>query len=754
MTTTMKTATNILVGICSCAGARARREAVRRTWLSRESPGIVCRFFLGGPDPLPPGESEHAVLLDAPDGYNELPAKVFAFFRYALEHFDFEWLFKCDDDTYLDLDRLPELATPGCELIGDTMVEARSAPSGGAGYFLSRSMVEKIAALPALPISGAEDLIVGRLVSQLGGSMKATGRLSMDHASFPDAVNDMVSAHWCSPAVMEAIHTLRARKPDEVLAAEHPFWKDDLLFYSGGLFRRKSTCCHGRWEVQDGGSLALLWERWPSEQLLRRGDAYVGSQTILRSRNGGPLPDMPGVCPEGDASRPSFARTGPLRIHLACGERRFPGWVNLDAPNYRIDRPLPWKDGEADAYYLEYGLERLSPRSCCSFFREVWRTLRWGGVLRLVFIDIRLFALRQTPALLQFLRQRKSEAPPGSGAVETLLHSESHESLWTKESMECLLREIGFTVVEQKPGDSSEPALQGLERLKNDENPFELLGTVCLEARKERASTLEATPASASLEAAAAPRFVTPRFGAGQRTGNRLFQIAAVYAHALRHGLACRIPWRCGKEANELFHFLGEDAAPCPAGGQGEPVVYREPSFSYRPIPATVTHGAIEGYFQSERYFADCEAEIRALFRRLTAPKREGCAGVHLRRGDYLRRKKMYHSPDAAFLSAALGKLSAGIRELVIFSDEPEEARALVASLPEARRFELSVDRHPALEALREMTAMQELILSCSTFSWWGAWLGRPETVLIQKRWFAGFIADDQDVYCPAWIRI
>ncbi len=51
-------------------------------------------------------EEEDTVGLDAPDGYNELPAKVKSFFRYALENYEFEWLFKCDDDTYLELSRL------------------------------------------------------------------------------------------------------------------------------------------------------------------------------------------------------------------------------------------------------------------------------------------------------------------------------------------------------------------------------------------------------------------------------------------------------------------------------------------------------------------------------------------------------------------------------------------------------------------------------------------------------------------------
>ena len=74
--------------------------------------------------------------------------------------------------------------------------------------------------------------------------------------------------------------------------------------------------------------------------------------------------------------------------------------------------------------------------------------------------------------------------------------------------------------------------------------------------------------------------------------------------------------------------------------------------------------------------------------------------------------------------------------------------------VPEAGRFELAFDGHGTLDALRELTSMQELVLSCSSFSWWGAWLGNQDKVFIQKEWFAGKITDYQDVYVKKWIRI
>lgn len=479
----MKKKVDILVGICSCTQARDRRDGVRRTWLRQREAGIECVFFLGGDNSLTDKDEEDTVRLDAPDGYNELPAKVFSFFRHALENYEFDWLFKCDDDTYLDLHRLAGLCDPDYDLVGDAMINTRRAPSGGAGYLLKRSIVERLVALPGKPYSGAEDLIVGRLVDKLGGRFLFSPRLHASYSCYPVGDNEAISAHWCSPDTMEAIHTFRYKDPETIYDGSHSHWEDELLFYACGIFRRRNSYCFGRWNLTENGTLELLWQSWASEQLLMRDDMYVGSKTILRPREGNQtLAELRGCAREG-SSLPGEA--APLRIHLDCGERRLPGWLNLDAPHYDKALPLLWKDGEVDAYFLEHGLEQLTAASCCLFFREVWRTLRPGGILRIAFIDIRLFAAGQTPALVQFLKCTRSQAAVAAGAVETLLQTQGHLSLWTLDIVILLLKEIGFTVTVTEPGASAHDFLQGLERQKSpDENPFGLLGTTCIEAQK------------------------------------------------------------------------------------------------------------------------------------------------------------------------------------------------------------------------------------------------------------------------------
>lgn len=754
----------ILVGICSAHGYYERRKAVRETWLKHPQEGVECLFFLGGD--VPEREREDTVGLDAADSYIDLPAKVLAFFRYALEHYEFDWLFKCDEDTYLDLSRLPELADPQYGIIGDVLLERRNSPSGGAGYLLKREIVERIVNRTDVPLRGAEDLIFGKLALEEGAVPHSTPRLYMSNAHYPAPDNDEVSAHWCNPALMRVLELLRHGQPDMICRASHQYWKDDLLFYKEGVFRRRSTPCYGWWSMAADGILTLRWKMWGEEQLMKEGRKFSGSSLEIEPQGEGTIDELQNGLSDSldEKAQPQKVHDRMERLHLGCGNRLLPGWLNLDLPRYDITRPLPWKDGSVRAYYLEHVIEYVSQTSLCRFLREVWRTLRPDGVLRLAITDRALHAdgvrLHYAP-----FRQRQTGVNEGSGwELEALIEQDGARAFWVLESLSLFLKMAGFDVTRHEPGQSDDPALQGLERQSPpDEDPFLLMGTVCLEARKPKGASPMSFRASRATETRSLDSdehnpeddlYVSPFFCTGSRTGNRLFQIAAVYAHSLRYGLECRVPWRCRKEISRLYDMLGSPAGVCPDGGYTGSIAYSEPRFCYTPIPEAVRQGLLNGYFQSEKYFADCGKEIRALYARLTAPRREGEAGVHVRMGDYLKMSHQFRSPDAEFLEEAISRLSKDIRVLHVFSDNPGQALQLVRSVPAARKFELVLNEEDTLGALRSLSGMQELVMSCSSFSWWAAYLGEPDQVIVQKDWFAGVISDYQDVYRTSWIKL
>ena len=258
------TVTRILLAVCTCQNHTGKRQAVRETWFPRGVDGVDARFFMGCGGIM---EEEDTVVLDVADDYDHLPAKVMAFFRHALEHFDFDWLFKCDDDTYVDLSRLPDLALDGVDLVGNRFLWERGAPSGGAGYLLSRRIVERLVREGTLPDTGDEDLLIGREAMRLGAVVMATNRLRHNAHSYPRQDNDLVSAHWLGPERMRAVHTLRHGIPVAEIEVEHPMWNDTLVIHGNGVFARRQGMCAGVLTGEPGNAI-LQWFDWEPERLV------------------------------------------------------------------------------------------------------------------------------------------------------------------------------------------------------------------------------------------------------------------------------------------------------------------------------------------------------------------------------------------------------------------------------------------------------------------------------------------------------
>lgn len=737
------------MGICSCVAAKGKRDAIRETWMQHQEKGIECKFFVGGGVPMEE-EKEDIVVLNSPDGYHELPEKIRDFLKYALENYNFDWLFKCDDDTYLRLDRLAEIADRRYDLIGDALVERRLSPGGGSGYFLSRKIVEKIVNVPDFQLWGAEDVIIGELVCKLGGKLLSSYRLFINNTCYPRADNDMISAHWCSPELLRGIHFMTHNQPASLYMGKHAGWSDVVQFFSNGFFRRTTSNCYGQWSLGTNEELFLKWQMWSQEQCLDFDDLYVGSTTTLRRFDTHPsLAEL--------AKKNPLLREAPtdsdhgLNIHLGARDHFLPGWLNLDMPHFDIGKKLPWPDETVNAFFLENTLEQVPFADSVRFFKEAFRELVPGGILRICFTDFLRFSQEITPLDRQKIRENTLTPQLPDNGIELLGDWLGYKSFFTLDIVTHLLKEAGFTVTESPVGESSHPHLQQLEKTQSDENfRLELIGRVSLEAQKPKTKSRQRRKAKYEEEIS----YVTPRFRPEHRTGNKLFQIAAVYAHSLRLGLECRVPWLHSQESRQLYQSLGAAKDYCPEGGYEDDTTYQEPKFSYTPIPDKIRFGALDGFFQSEKYFSDTEKEIRSLYKNLTRPRREGIAGVHIRMGDYLNRTDMYHSPDKNFLETALRCLSDNVSELMIFSDSPYKAIELVHATPSSKKFSLSINTDNTIDAMRSLSSMQELILSCSSFSWWPAYLGDQEKVFIQRRWFTGVIKDDYDVYRKKWIRL
>lgn len=461
----------ILVGVCSCRTYGDKRQAIRETWLSNPIDDLECRFFVGNGDPLP--EEPDTVVLPADDGYAFLPAKVRSFFAHALETSDFDWLFKCDDDTYVALDRLHELLDDRHGIIGSEYLAQRGSPSGGAGYLLSREIVRKLAGDGSLPLTGCEDVILGEAAIRHGAQPLPSARLRMDASRYPQPENDLVTAHWCSPDRLRAIHGGFLEEIKREIVVEHPSWQDRVSLFANGFFRRNGSGCSGAWEEDGAGALALKWFDWPEEVFLPE-STDSGPAAIYRLKPKPPSSTVPGTAPAGS-----------VLFHLGCGPNHLPGWNNLDLPGIDIRRDLPWQNDSADALFLEHVIEHISPPEAYRFMIEAMRVLKPGGILRLAFPDVIRIEKLTTPEYRRFLAMAGwGDGGPGS-EIASIVTNHGHLGVWSEETMSVLLRSIGFRVKVERPGESSIPHLRGLEHHGSQiGEAFNSIETCCLEAWK------------------------------------------------------------------------------------------------------------------------------------------------------------------------------------------------------------------------------------------------------------------------------
>lgn len=204
---------SVLVAVCTCNGYRGRaarfkdpaaaaeqRAACRSTWLAELPAGVCGYFFFGGAACRTLTEPD-VVTLPAGDSYAELPAKTRAMFAYALSIPGWQWLFKCDDDSYIHLPRLIAYLHGAANALhgGPTRY---GGPSGGAGYALPRTLVEALLADPRFPDDAAEDRAVYAAAARAGAACTIDRRFCHHAAPAPAPGNDAISCHHLTAAQM------------------------------------------------------------------------------------------------------------------------------------------------------------------------------------------------------------------------------------------------------------------------------------------------------------------------------------------------------------------------------------------------------------------------------------------------------------------------------------------------------------------------------------------------------------------------
>jgi len=152
------------------------------------------------------------------------------------------------------------------------------------------------------------------------------------------------------------------------------------------------------------------------------------------------------------------------KLHFGCGQRRPPGWTNVDLVNSPFDidlaSPLPWSDGVFDAIASQQVIEHLDQEAeLIPLLKELYRVARPGCEMWLSCPDLekvcRGYLQDQGDGLLRDRNTRYPvqfpEGMPASQVINVLFHQGGeHKNLYDFALLRWLLKESGFTGVERQ----------------------------------------------------------------------------------------------------------------------------------------------------------------------------------------------------------------------------------------------------------------------------------------------------------------
>ena len=255
--------------------------------------------------------------------------------------------------------------------------------------------------------------------------------------------------------------------------------------------------------------------------------------------------------------------------------------------------------------------------------------------------------------------------------------------------------------------------------------------------------------------------------------GNQMFQIAAAKGLAVKHDAFSAINYNLSsgcKQGNELSKYRFNFYSKIATTDDIPKLTYNEPHFHFSEIPFKGS-SIIDGYFQSIKYFKHCEEVVKNLFkftsqdmlgwRQLKDKSADSICNplvVHIRRGDYklyptihpVQTEEYYHDSLTYFLSKEKPPSC-----IIICSDDWDSLYRdnLIGKVFTNKNIPVYVTKGCSeLQDLYIMSQCSNIIMSNSSFSWWGEFLGVQKDTVAPKAWFGKDGPPDYyDIYNPSW---
>lgn len=152
-----------------------------------------------------------------------------------------------------------------------------------------------------------------------------------------------------------------------------------------------------------------------------------------------------------------LTRQRPLRLHVGCGEKYLPSFINVDMNLFRkidlwldVRNPLPFPTGALEGIYAQETLEHFYPDELERVLRECHRVLKPGGFIRMEVPHLR-------HAVEAYLTGKSSWFPDwprsyrsmGGRLSNFLLCDGQHRNVFDFSLWEELLQAAGFSDIQE-----------------------------------------------------------------------------------------------------------------------------------------------------------------------------------------------------------------------------------------------------------------------------------------------------------------
>ena len=191
---------------------------------------------------------------------------------------------------------------------------------------------------------------------------------------------------------------------------------------------------------------------------------------------------------------------------------------------------------------------------------------------------------------------------------------------------------------------------------------------------------------------------------------------------------------------------------------------YYQSGFHYEDI--IIDDAELIGYFQSEKFFKNCEEIIKEQFSfkdefiDLVLKKYKNALNsisIHVRRGDYINQPNHHPVLEKEYYSNILNNIGNEYENIFVFSDDVDWVKNNFAG---DRYIFPNFDVDNDLFCFILMSMCKDNVISNSTYSWWAAWINNNQNKKIysptHEKWFGPMYSNlnTKDLLPSDWIKI